>query len=75
MNTERKTAKILDICEGGIWLVCIKHLNGDPNPYRLYQKRYDHNLGYRQKQIAKYTDFMSVLSAIRSIYTSIEALK
>jgi hypothetical protein len=72
---ERKTVKILDIRESELWLVCTKKLQDDCNPYRLYKKYYVPGKGYRQTQIAKYSDFMSVLNAIRSVYTAIAVLK
>ena len=71
---ERKTMKVLDICENGCWLVCIKDCTGKPNPYRLYRKWYESGKGYRQKLVVRYADFMSVLAAVRSIYTAIDAL-
>ena len=70
----QKTRKVLDICEGGIWLVCVKDCTGKANPYRLYAKDYDPVKGYRQKLLSKYSDFMSVLAAVRAIYTSLDVL-
>ena len=70
----QKTMKVLDICENGCWLVCIKDCTGALNPYRLYLKWYEPGHCYRKKQIGKYADFMSVLTAVRSVYTSIDVL-
>ena len=70
-----KTQKVLDICEGGRWFVCIKDNTGVANPYRLYARDYVPGRGKRQKLINKYADFMSVLAAVRAIYTSLEVLK
>ena len=70
-----KTRKIMDICEGGVWLVCIKDQTGKINPYKLYQKSYDPAVGYRQKMLGRYADFLSVIAVVRSIYTAIDAMK
>jgi len=71
---EQKTMKVLDVCESGCWLICVKDCTGKMNPYRLYRKYYEPGKGYRRKMVAKYADFISVICAIRSIFTAIDAL-
>lgn len=51
------TRKIMDICEHGKHLVCIKRDDSN-NPYRLYRMTGNH-----RKHIAKYGDFDSILFA------------
>ena len=74
METKQKTQKVLDIRENGLWLICIKHLTPDYNQYHLYKQWYDPGKGYKKKQIAAYNDFMSILNAIRAIYTSLKVM-
>lgn len=54
-----KTAKILDFCENGMRLVCIKHMDGRTNPYSVYQMWWD--MGWHRKLITKYADATSVM--------------
>lgn len=51
--------KVLDICDDGIHLVCVKDEECRNNPYKLYKVWWDH--GRHRKQIAAYQDFTSVL--------------
>ena len=71
---EQKTMKVLDVFENGCWLVCVKDNTAKMNPYRLYRKYYEQGKGYCRKMVAKYADFISVLCAVKSIYTAIDAL-
>lgn len=64
-----KTRKILDICEFGVHVICIK-TDEKTNPYRIYHiKWYD---GRKHKKLlAKYQDFYSVMYHILSLYCGI----
>lgn len=54
-----KTAKILDYCDNGLRMVCVKHLDGRTNPYYVYRTWYD--MGWHRKLIEKYADSVSVM--------------
>lgn len=60
-----KTMKVLDLKDNGKHFVCIKKMDDDINPYRLYEKYWGYDKNHysvqRQKQIAKYADVNSVL--------------
>lgn len=58
-----KTHKIMDIRLDGVHLECIRK-SGDMNPYRVYRLAGDH-----KRQIAKYSDFISVLYLITEFYS------
>ena len=70
----QKTMKVLEIYEGGFWLICVKDCTEVMNPYRLYRKYYEPGNGYHKKMLAKYADFISVLHAVTSIETAVDAL-
>lgn len=54
-----KTTKILDYCNNGFRLVCIKHLEDKTNPYRVYRVWYD--MGWHRKELVRYADALSVM--------------
>jgi len=56
------TRKVLDICLEGNHLVCIK-ASDDRYPFRLYRVTYGH-----KKQLAKYSNFFSVIAFIKDFY-------
>lgn len=58
-----KTHKIMDLHLDGVHLECIRK-SGDINPYRIYRLVAGH-----KKQIAKYSDFLSVIYFIKEFYT------
>ena len=70
MSMERKTQKVLDMTVDGLHIYCVKHLQDDANPYRLYCKWYyyngDRDYGYHTKQVAKYANFISLIDHIRN---------
>lgn len=54
-----KTMQVLNICDRGKQFVCVKHLDTNRNPYKLYRKWYD--MGWHQRKVVEYQDFESVL--------------
>lgn len=58
-----KTHKIMDIRLDGVHIECIR-VSDKPNPYRIYRLAAGH-----KKQIAKYSDFLSVIYFIKEFYT------
>lgn len=59
----QKTKKVLDLCVEGVWLECVFKA-GSANPYRLYVTTWDG--GKHRKQIAAYTNFVSVIDHIHT---------
>lgn len=55
-----KTMKVLDIHNGAFRWECIKQLDTEINPYRLYRLEWKDGSLHR-KQIERYADFQSVL--------------
>lgn len=55
--------KVLDIRLDGFHIVCIMYKEDKRNPFRVYRVTAEH-----RRQIAKYADFISVLSFIRDLY-------
>lgn len=56
------TRKVLEMNENGIHIICIKSEADQYSTYRIYRVWWAG--GRHQKQIAKYTDFDSVLRAL-----------
>lgn len=64
-----KQQKILDVNEGRMHLVCIKHFDrSDYNPYRVYAVISIPGAPVRKRQLVKYGDFVSVLCFIKDFY-------
>lgn len=59
-----KTRKILEINDGGVHLMCIKHC-GETNPFRLYRVWWDR--GEHRKEITRYGDLVSATYHIYDI--------
>lgn len=62
MGTNR-THKIMDLHLDGVHLECIRK-RGDPHPYRIYRIVANH-----KRQVAKYSEFISVLYFITEFYS------
>ena len=54
-----KTMQVLNICDRGKHYVCIRRLDTNLNPYKLYIKWFD--TGWHKKKIVEYQDFESIL--------------
>lgn len=57
-----KTCKVLDLCESGTHLVCIKQY-GEPHQFHLYRIDWKH-----RTQLIKCRDFMNIIDFIRTYY-------
>lgn len=55
-----KTRKVLELCEGGSLITCVKMYEDEKTPFRVYR----HDDRYSRKQIAKFSDFIQVLRFI-----------
>ena len=62
MGTNR-THKIMDLHLDCVHLECIRK-RGDPHPYRIYRTVANH-----KRQVAKYSEFISVLYFITEFYS------
>lgn len=60
--------KIIDINEGHIHLVCIRHNADRYNPYHIYLVISATGAPLRKRLLIKYADFMSVLYFLRDFY-------
>ena len=64
-----KQQKILDVNEGRMHLICIKHFDrSDYNPYKVYAVISVPGSPVRKRLLTKYGDFVSVLCFIKDFY-------
>ena len=54
-----KTRKVVEMNDFGFRIVVIMDTTAKRNPYKIYQKWYDH--GWHRKKLNEYADFQSVL--------------
>lgn len=66
-----KTRKILDICEFGVHVICIK-TDEKTDPYRVYQIEW-YNGRKHKELLAKYQNFYGVMYDLLNLYCGINA--
>ena len=66
------TRKIIDICEFGLHVICIK-TEDKYNPYRVYHVYWENGTNHR-KMLKKYADFTSVIEYVASYYRAADIM-
>lgn len=62
--------KVMTLCDNGIRIDCVKDDGDKYNPYRLYTVWYES--GWHRKQLAKYADLQSAISAIADVVKTLK---